>query len=218
MPASAPNPGSPPAPCAPVVSARRGFLVTALVIVSVLTLTGLAAWQLDARNQAIDAQRFASLKVRLNDEIQRRVKIYRYGLSGIRATFSASDYLSRDEFRTLYRVSNLDEEFPAAHGIAYIDRVRAAEFDDYLAAVRADGAPDFEAHGFSGPGNPDDGVRMIVRYAEPIETNYEALGLDISRETRRRTAARHAMRSGDIAITQKLNLVTGTHGLRAFLF
>lgn len=191
------------------------MLLTALVVLAVLTLTGVTAKHLHTRNVAADAQRFTALKNRLHDEIRRRVILYRYGLNGTRSVFAASEHLNRREFRTILEVRSLEEEFPAATGLGYIDRVPAAALDDYLAETRADGVPDFDVRMLNERVEHDE--LFVIRYIEPVEHNRAALGLDIGQESRRRAAAEHAMRTGDIAITAQITLVQATGGGPGFL-
>ena len=208
----------PPPPRLPATAGlcpRGGVLLTALVVLAVLTLTGVTTWHLHARNAAADAQRFATLKTRLHDEILRRVKVYRYGLNGTRSVFATSGHLNRGDFRTILDVRDLEEEFPAATGLGYIDRVPASGLDDYLDRSRADGAPNFALRMLTDRVEHDE--HFVIRFIEPIEHNRAAVGLDIGSEPRRRAAAEHAMATGDIAITEQVTLVQATGGGPGFL-
>lgn len=192
-----------------------GVILTGLVVLAVLALTTLTAWQLHTRNAAADAHRFESLKARLHDEILRRVKVYRYGLNGTRSVFAANEKLDREGFRSVLKVRNLQEEFPAATGLGYIDRVPTAKLEDYLARARADGAPDFAVRMLADQVTHDD--LFVIRYIEPVEHNRLAVGLDIGQESRRREAAEYAMLTGDAGLTRQITLVQATGDGPGFL-
>lgn len=51
------------------------------------------------------------------------MKAYRYGLSGTRSVFEASDHVNRQAFGQIIKLRDMAEEFPAATGMGYIHRV-----------------------------------------------------------------------------------------------
>jgi len=163
---------------------------------------------LHQNNAATDALHFDVLKEKLHGEIIRQVGVYRYGLMGTRSVFAASSYVDRDEFQQLTESRELSKEFPAATGIGYIHRVPVGGLDDFLQKTQAEGAPHFQVRMLAPQIEHDD--LLIIKYIEPAQANHAAIGLDIGQEQRRRTAAEHAMRSGDMAITAHITLVQAT--------
>ena len=178
---------------------RGGLILSSLVMLAVLTLTGAAAWHINARNAESDAKHFEAITNRLHDEILRRVKTYRYGLKGTRSVFASDKHVTRRAFRNIVAARELDTEFPAATGVGYIDRVNVADIDGYTAQVRADASPEFTVRTRAGATGHDD--LLVIRYAEPMERKHDVVGIDLGQNPQRRAAAEHAMKTGDLAIT-----------------
>jgi diguanylate cyclase (GGDEF)-like protein len=188
---------------------------TCLVVVAVLALTAAVVGQLHHSNRSTDAHHFDVLKEKLRGEILRRVNVYRYGLMGTRSVFAASERVGRAEFRQLFEARELANEFPAATGIGYINRVGVSNLPAFLQRVRADEAPDFSIRMLADRVLHDE--LFVITYLEPEAGNEQAIGLDIGQESRRRAAAERAMREGDVALTEQITLVQATGAGPGFL-
>ena len=178
-----------------------------------MLITAIAGgWEIHRVGQA-DEQRFHILTERLKGEVIRRVMIYRFGLMGVRSIFAGSESVERSEFRAAVLSRRLAEEFPGALGIGYIERVPRDRLEDFVAATRVDGAPDFKIRTAG-----DARELYVIKFIEPEDVNRPAIGYDIGSEERRRLAAEHAMLTGEATITAKINLVQATNGNVGFLF
>jgi len=183
-------------------------MTTVMVTIMALLMTAGAVLYMHQRNVTTDTQRFETLTEKLRGEIVRRVNTYRYGLTGTRSVFAGSEDVNRQEFRRIVESRDMANEFPAATGMGYIHRVEAKDLPAYLESARADGWPDFEVRMLADEVVHDD--LLIIRYIEPAEQNAAAIGLDIGQESRRRTAAEHAMRTGEVSLTGQITLVQAT--------
>lgn len=190
-------------------------MTTVLVTLISLMMTAGSVMYMHQRNAAADAQRFEWLKEKLHDEIVSQVNVYGYGLRGTRSVFVASDHVNREEFRHIVQSRDMAHEFPAATGMGYIHRVQARDLPLYLEDARADGWPDFQVRMLADEIAHDD--LFIIRYIEPSEQNFAAIGLDIGQESRRRAAAERAMRTGDVSLTGQITLVQATGDGPGFL-
>ena len=88
--------------------------------------------------------------------------------------------MERAEFRAYVASRDLAREFPGALGFGFIQRVPRAALDAFIAAERADGAPDFAVR-TSGDA-PD---LYVVKFCEPEEANHESVGYDAGSEPER---------------------------------
>lgn len=186
-------------------------------------MTGLVAKSELANAQRQDQTRFDRLVERLAAEVTRRVTVYRHGLMGTRSVFAASQYVDRDEFLALLASREIDNEFPGALGIGYIERVPADEqsVEAFVDRVHAEGAPWFEittppgAAPLAGSLTDD---RYIIKYIEPLKDNRSAHGLDIGSHPVRREAAERALRVNDAALTGTIQLVQDDQRVAGFLY
>lgn len=186
-------------PRAGALRRRGGVIITSLVVLAVFALSGLAAWHMHLGHVEADAQRFEALTHRLHDDIQRRVRVYRYGLNGNRSVFAANHMLDRRGFRAIYETLDLAKEFPASQNMGYIQHVPAAERAAFLADQQARGTPVTALPTLDQSGDHDD--LLVIRYVEPAQRHHGLLGKDISQCPLRSAAAEHAMLTGDIAIS-----------------
>ena len=198
----------------PVASIRWKAAAT-LFIVGLAAAAGAARYQV-VMNEMFVRDRFGQQAQRLTDQLVSRLRTYEYGLRGTRgAIITAGDrQIGLAQFRRYHESRDLAREFPGARGFAFVRRVPVVEEAAFVAAVRRDGAPGFTPFQLA----PQSGERFIVQYAEPEQTNREAIGLDIASEPRRLTAARRAMLTGQATITEPITLVQATGlPLRSFL-
>ena len=98
---------------------------------------------------------------------------------------------------------NLPEEFPGARGFGFIRPVKPEDVPAFQERERAEGQRQFEVMQLG----PNDGVRYVIEYVEPRQSNREATGLDIASEPVRKTAADMAVTIGNTAMTAPIRLV-----------
>jgi PAS domain S-box-containing protein len=194
------------------------------------TTTGVAVLGLMATGAAVfttyraimhDAQaRFEHQSERLVSDIKKRLMQVKYGLSEFRGLYAANTSVSRERFREYAASRNLQEEFPGAVGIGFIERVKRADLDAFIASERADGEPDFSVRSLASPGSPLEFATdlYVVKYCFPKEQNTEKWGLDIGSEEIRREAVERAVRTGEPTISGKIRLVQDHSRRTGFLF
>jgi PAS domain S-box-containing protein len=189
--------------------------VAASLSVLVVGLGGslFGAWQIQEGIDASGKARFERLTEQMKTEIERRLEVYTYGLCGVRGLYQAGRLVRRDEFRAYVKSRNLRDEFPGAFGYGFIQRVRRDELDAFIAAERADGAPDFAVR-TSG----DLPELYVTKFIEPLEQNRSAWGVDIAADRVRRQAAERALLTGEPTLSSRVSLFHDPNCRSGYLF
>lgn len=195
---------------------RHPLLWSLLILLGGLLLAWRAeVWQVEQQQRLAEA-RFHDLAQRATEQLGRRMRIYEYGLRGLRGTLiTMGEYgISRSRIINYSESREYDMEFPGSRGYGFIRRVPVAEESAFLKRARRDGKPDFKIRQLA----PHDHERLIIQYIEPEERNREAVGLDIASEASRRKAALQAIRTGETILTHPITLVQASGKVkRAFL-
>lgn len=159
----------------------------------------------DYHNQREITQLSNKLADEAEAEIQERFQRYEYGLRGLRGAITAVglDHLTRAKVEAYIASRELQREFPGALGYGFIRRVAPDQVESFLAAAKADGAPNFAIRELS----PNQGERYIIQYIYPQAVNQAAVGLDIASEASRRDAAIAATHTSQAQLTAPLTLV-----------
>ena len=186
---------------------RRRYLIASGVVALVGLLCTLAvSWQLKRQVDAIAAARFEKLINFAVHETIRRVNQVVYGLRGARGVYFASQEVSRDEFRQYVASRDLPGEFPGALGFGFVQRVAPGDLEAFIAAERADGAPDFKVHADGKPLSTTSDL-FVIKHLEPLAENRVALGFDVGSDPVRRAAMLAAIDSGKPTLSQPVTLI-----------
>jgi len=137
------------------------------------------------------------------DVIQRFIQPV-YGLKGARGTIAAMHgRIDRTAFRAYVQSRDLPREFPGVRGFGFVPRVMRADLAAFVAAERADGAPQFAVRSFDDAA-PD---LFVVSHIEPLSQNYPAWGFDLGSESIRRRAIEQAIATGEATLSAPVALV-----------
>lgn len=168
-----------------------------------LLLTG-GLWQyVGAHLEEKTRDRFAHSASLARDHLLSRMQAYEQVLHGAAALFAASDDVNRAEWAAYVAALHLDRSLPGIQGIGFCLMLPAARLEAHVAAVRAEGFPDYRVH----PPGVRDPYSSIV-YLEPFdERNQRAFGYDMFAEPVRRTTMERARDSGQPALSSKVTLV-----------
>ncbi len=170
-------------------------------LLSLSLFVAIALWRAhDIRDQAQVEVQHAS--ERLATEIEQRLKIPISGLNGARGVFAHDNKLNRAEFGSYVASRDMAGEFPGVRGFALIARVPRSEMSAFVAAERADGAPDFAIH----PAEATDQADLfVVRFIEPVASNAGVQGLN-NPDPLRRSAIQQAIDSGETTMSAAITL------------
>nr|WP_316640103.1 PAS domain S-box protein [uncultured Roseateles sp.] len=178
------------------------WAIPALVLAIGLALTVLGVYWFRSGLEVEARARYERQAARIEDDLQRRFNLPVYGLNGLRGLYAANSRVGREAFRDFVESRNLRVEFPGVRGFGFIERVKRADVDTFVAAERADEAPDFELR-YSAGGED----LYIAKFIEPLSSNRAAWGFDIGSEPVRREALERAMRSGEPTLSGRITLV-----------
>ncbi|MCA9107968.1 MAG: CHASE domain-containing protein, partial [Planctomycetales bacterium] len=156
----------------------------------------------ESSRQKMANANFQNLALANAEEIERAALQSVYGLNGARGVYSASQSVERAEFADYVASRDLATEFPGATGFGVIQVVAAEDLERFLAAERADDAPDFQIQS-NGMGD----VAMIVQHVYPLEANRPIWGLDVSCDLARATAIQRAIDTGRPSLSSPLQLL-----------
>jgi PAS domain S-box-containing protein len=170
----------------------------------------LAALAQHRQAQELEALRFKQLTEIATERIRERTAIYSNALRSAAGLYTVTDQVTRSQWRDFVASLTLAERYPGIAGIGIVTPVKPGHMDDFVAAQRASGVPDFSVTSVPGgvhPGAPGD-ERFIVQLMEPASSNIAVLGVDIATETSRREAALEARDSGLPAISEPIVLTS----------
>jgi len=120
-------------------------------------------------------KRFDNVARSTQASISARIKSYSDVVRGLVALFQTSDHLSREQFHQYVASLGVERNFPALEAMTFAPLVRDAERDAFVAAVRAEGFPQFD---IKPPGRRPQYV--VLSYLEPMATLSERHGVDIA--------------------------------------
>ena len=157
-----------------------------------------------ARQSAVtDAQiRFLRHVEQVETDLQGQIADLAHLLEGVRGFVISRPMFTGSEFQKFIGTIDLRREFPGVRGLGYVERVTPSDLPAFIARQRLEGRPNFAVLPADAPGD-----RFIVRYLEPVAGNEQALGYDIGSDPVRRAAAEAAMRTGNRALSQRIQLV-----------
>jgi PAS domain S-box-containing protein len=187
----------------------KRFLSTPNLLAGVVLILGLWAsvtigLNLHRATQADASAEFERLAQRVSSEITKRFGDQELALGGLRSLYATRSDVKRSEFRSyvasLDRVSGLSD----LRGFGFARHLHPEELDAFVAAQRADGAPQFALRQIK-PNLVND--RYVVQFIEPAQRNQGTMGLDLGSEVLRRAAAQRAMDSGEPTLTGSITLV-----------
>jgi diguanylate cyclase (GGDEF)-like protein/PAS domain S-box-containing protein len=151
----------------------------------------------------ISSERFHILAESAKEALVQRMTDYAQVLRGGAALYASSDEVDRERFREYVTHLELDRYLPGIQGTGFSQMIPAAERDAHVAAVRAEGFPDYEIY----PAGERDPLSSIV-YIEPFDwRNQRAFGYDMYSEPARRATMERARDTGAPALSPKVTLV-----------
>ena len=159
------------------------------------------------RHQDTEAQARAAFESgvdRVSDDVRRRMRQPIAALKGASGLFAANAKVGRRLFHEYVAPHDLQADFPGVRGFGFIQRVERSGLDAFIAAERADDAPQFALHQLDDKRQDD---LYVVKFIEPLAPNRSAVGLDLGSERIRREAAERAVASGQATMSGTITLI-----------
>ncbi len=182
-----------------------------MVFLALMTLTLLGWWRAQGQIETSERARFDRLVERVMTILRSRMDSSAQTVAGARALVESSDNVSRQEWAT-YVASTHGYTESGVVGVGYVERVHRSELEAFEARVRAEWDNRFTVERTGS----NEWLYVVTRI-EPIETNADALGLDIGSGTTRRTAAEDAMRGNRMVLTRRINVIERGQHIPGFL-
>ena len=158
----------------------------------------------DTENDAVRQFAYACDQVTL--KIQERLGAYALILRGGSGIFSASDAVSRREWRAYVEALQAAKGVPGVQGIGFAQVIPPDQLSTHIARIRAEGFPEYTVRP---PGERT--LYTSIIYLEPFrDRNLRAFGFDMFSEPVRRAAMEQARDSGEAALSGKVELVQET--------
>lgn len=189
------------------------WLPPGIIVVTGLILSAWGAHESAQIYRQQARQHFDRLAERLGREVERRANMPVYGLMGARGVYAASKSVERLEFRSYVNSRDLAREFPGVLGIGFIQPVPRAGLEAFIAAERADNAPDFTVRA---PGNTPD--LYVIKFIDPLAANRESWGFDTGSDPTRREAILRAIHTGKPSLTGRITLAQDPLKRPGFLY
>ncbi|MBI1218016.1 MAG: PAS domain S-box protein [Rhodobacteraceae bacterium] len=182
------------------------FILTSLVVTSV-------SWEaINATITTYNQAQFARLAGDARHAFLSRIAAYSLGLDAAKGLMQASDRVSLADWRAFTAALQLPIDLKGVNGIGFIEPVPRDGMAAFMAEAQADGVTGLQVHPATNA--PES---FIVKYIEPLDSNRQAVGLNIAFEPFRAEAAEAARDTGEIRVTRPLTLVQDTTAGPAFL-
>ncbi|CDG85378.1 CHASE domain-containing protein [Janthinobacterium agaricidamnosum] len=156
----------------------------------------------DAAEQQVQADFHYRVR-ELVQQLESRMQTYLQVLYGVQGLYNSNGVIDRQAFHAYLDVQHIDQHFPGIHGVGYIPQVPLAAREAHVAALKAEGFPEYAIR----PAGQRALYAPIV-FLEPFnDSNLRAFGFDVYSEPLRRAALERARDSGQAAMTGKIRLV-----------
>ncbi len=161
------------------------------------------AW-INVRERVYDSSRsnFAMLTTESEQALHERLNRAAQSLDAASALFTAGDRVTWDEWVAYAKVIDIERRYPGIRDIGFIVRVPRADVAAFKAKSVRNGLPIAQI-----ARAPATGDHYVVSYIYPLERNRAVLGVDITFDPKRRTAADQARDSGRAVVTQPLQFI-----------
>jgi len=181
--------------------------MTAVYVAAFFLALTLAGWYLarQAEHQELE-NRFHARAAEIPLRIESRLSGYEQILRGGAGFLSASEAVTRSEWRNYVATLHLDDRYPGIQGVGFAKRLAPEELATHAAAVRAEGFPDYRPWPAGARGE-----YAVIVYLEPfIGSNTRILGYDMYSDPPRYAAMAQARDSGKTVITPRVALLQET--------
>ena len=190
---------------------RLGYLLPFVVLAASLAVVHLL-WQNESRESREHLQDEFDAHVRETARhVEDRMKVYEQMLLGIKSLFAASDYVTREQFRTYIARLRLSENHPGIDAVGFAPIVTLHQWHKHTEFMRKEG---FASYAIKSEGGRDFYAPTV--YIEPFSGgNQHAIGFDMHADMAYRVAMEQARDTGKAVNTGKILLRETDGHLRA---
>lgn len=143
----------------------------------------------------------------ISRQIKRELIEYEDVLNAAAAFITASDHVTRDEWKEFTTTANYRQRHPGAFGLAFVEYVQPENLEQFLINTRADGAPDFAIKVQKNANNYSSTSPLyVIKYHEPEAINREAWGINLAARSPGKESYEQSMRTGSVSISAPQHL------------
>lgn len=174
-----------------------------LLLIGIGTLAAVFLSAHSAKNTlAMAKSEFQSLTQISVQTLEDRMRTYLQSLNGAGAFLNSSDHVTVVDFDRYVETLDIERFLPGISGIGFIEPISPSEQQSFLNKMWVIGHGNFAIHP-----QTDRPERFVINRISPLEPNKEALGLDITFEEGRRSAAETARDTRTPQLTPRIMLV-----------
>jgi len=198
---------------------RQLFGWSGLILVAGFCLSTRLFSKMEEERKIVDDQHVAVLVDDAQHKLQDRMQAFRAALRGGGSLLSlTATPLSQLQWHRYVSSLRLFDEYAGVHGAGVFYPVATADLAAFKARWAGDGRPALWIHPLAQDhGRPADGEHYVVSLIDPLETNMQALGLDLASESIRREAADLSRDTGTPQITRPIRLALDQQKRLGFL-
>ena len=186
---------------------KKAWQVPVGTLLAAWSMAALVTFYFERTESARDHEHFAHLVRQAEEELQDQLRMFENALRGGAGYLSASDSVSRSQWKVFFDTFRVAERFPGLYGMGVIYPLPRARASQFIAAQKRDGAPQFEIKSFPSHAAEANEDYYVITQVEPAAVANRALGVNIASEARRLTAANLSRDSGLAAFTGKITMI-----------
>src|ERR1044072_1830987 len=183
---------------------KTPYLVFAVAILLTVGTTYFFYKSAEANDRARFTNEITKFKATIKSRLDAYVTLLKSGRGFVEASKSEGKEVTKDSFAVFIKSLELDESFQGVQGIGFIKRVRPEERPALTEKMKAEGHKEFSIF----PADAGDKEGYVILYLEPLnkDRNKFGIGYVISNEPPKWAAIEKAATTGDLAVSEKLNL------------
>lgn len=184
------------------IRAFRRFLPPHIILLISILTTMLATYYVAMTVEENDQIRFENEIQETEENIDKRLDAYIALLRGTAGLFAASEFVTKEEFKSFVERLRLDQNYPGIQGLGYAPKITAGNFEPHLFATQLEN-PAYRIYPFG-----EREIYFPIVYLEPEnDRNKTALGFDMYSDEARKSAMIKSQDTGRRAATGKVTLV-----------
>lgn len=188
-----------------IIYSKYSAVILPLVIFFMGLLAGVTIWYFQYTFIERDVQaQFQREIQRVQTTIRSRLTAYQNALKGAAGYATATEQLNAAGWSRFIGTLEIEQNLPGITSVSFVDYVLAANLDQHLQQMRAEGFSDYKVYPDIVP-TPTE--FFPLRYIEPYAVNKSLQGLNLGSEKTRLATVEAAIASGQPVLSSKITLV-----------
>lgn len=191
------------------IGRRHLNLIPSLVLMSCWFFAGAIFYSFDQSEKNQTQTHFKNLVKNTQDKIEETLKNYEIVLRGGAGLYKASHFISAKEWNEYNNLLQLTQHYPGMNGVGVVWPVKTSQIPQFEKDMRKEGFADYRVQPVFHKKlvlKDASQTHYVVKLIESLEPNISAIGLDISTEENRKSAAEAARNNGSAVMTSKIDI------------